>query len=128
MNSFSTFNAWALNVALLIALIGAGATAHLRSKANAAGGGWATDGIMANSIDGDNDRVVVIDTDKKQIAVYKIQGTGQFRLISARDYKYDMLLEDTSGVSEIETRNGITAMRAHELWEEHRNRNASQHP
>ena len=128
MNVYSTFNAWALNIALLIALIGAGATAHLRSKANAAGGGWATDGIMANSIDSDNDRVVVIDTDKKQIAVYKIQGTGQFRLINARDYKYDVLLGDTSGVPEIESRSGITAMRAYEIWEAHRNKNVSQRP
>jgi hypothetical protein len=129
MNAYSTFNAWALNVALVIALIGAGATAHLRSKANAAGGGgWGTDGIMANPIDGDTDRAVVIDTDKKQIAVYKIQGTGQFRLIAARDYKYDMLLEDTSGVPEIENKNGITAFRAYQLWEEHRARNVSQHP
>lgn len=128
MNNFSTFNAWALNVALVIALIGAGATAHLRSKANAAGGGWATDGIMANAIDFDNERVVLIDTDKKQIAVYKVQGSGQFRLIAARDYKYDLLLEDTSGVAEIETHNGITAMRAAELWEEHKNRNVSRQP
>lgn len=119
MKALSTFNSWALNAALAIALIGATVTTHLRSKVNAAGGGWATDGIMANSIDSDQDRAVVIDTDKKQIAVYKIQGSGQFRLVGARDYKYDMLLVDTSKIAEIENKNGITAMRAYELYQEH---------
>ena len=128
MNSQQNFNGWALNIALAIALIGATMTVHFRSKVNAAGGGWETDGVMANSIDGDTDRVVVIDTNHKNIAVYKVQGSGQFRLVGARDYKYDMLLEDTSKIPEIETHNGITAVRAYELYEEHRRRLSEQQP
>jgi hypothetical protein len=128
MNSQQNFNGWALNVALAIALIGATMTVHLRSKVNAAGGGWETNGVMANSIDSDTDRVVVIDTNTKNMAVYKVQGSGQFRLVGARDYKYDLLLEDTSKVPEIETKNGITAVRAYELYMAHVNRNVSQQP
>ena len=116
-------NPWLINGALAIglALIALVMTGQLKSSAHAAGTGWETDGMLVNTLDGETDRVVLIDTNRKNIAVYKLQGSGQFRLIGARDCRYDLMLEDTSKIPEIEQKHGITAQRAAELWEMHKN-------
>jgi hypothetical protein len=128
MKSNNARRAWLINGILALVLTAGFCAGRMRSMVHAAGGGWATDGVMANAIDSDAERVVLIDTNKKNMAVYKLQGTGQFRLIAARDYRCDMLLEDTSKLPEVETKNGITAMRARELWDMHTNSKTAQKP
>src|SRR5437660_1527145 len=121
MKTNNARRAWMINGALALALTAGLCAGRMKATVNAAGGGWDTDGVMANTLDSDTERVVLIDTNKKNMAVYRLQGTGQFRLIAARDYRCDMLLEDTSKLPEVETKNGITAMRARELWDMHTN-------
>lgn len=127
MNAQNATRAWLFNLALALglALLGVVITAHFNSSTHAAGTGWETDGMMVNTIEGESDRVVLIDTNRKNIAVYKVQGSGQFRLIAARDCRYDLMLEDTSKIPEIEQKHGITAVRAAELWEMHKNSQAT---
>jgi len=85
--------------------------------AYAGGGGWDTDGILVNSTETDRDRLVLVDTLKQRILVYKTDVAGQFRLVNARCYKYDLELEDTSKVDEIERKGGVTFSRVYELFQ-----------
>ena len=126
MNTHNSRRAWLINGALALTLTAGLIAGRMKSEVHAAGGGWDTDGFMANTIDSDTERVVLIDTNKKNIAVYRMQGSGQFRLIGARDYRCDLLLEDTSRIPEIEGKHGITAMRARELWDAHTNDKTAQ--
>jgi hypothetical protein len=103
-------NLWMQNTLLLgllgflgyLYLAGSGAPAH------AAGGGWETAGVMAVATPGaNNERLVLIDTKKQVICVYRNAGLGRFRLVGARSYKYDVEVKDSSN-SNIEKGNGMT--------------------
>lgn len=108
--------AWLLNLGLVALFLAATLLARqFSAPASAAGGSWDTDGMMINTTESDADRLVILDTDKKAIMVYRTEGSGTFRLMSARSYMFDGDLEDASGVAEIENRNGVTFMRACEL-------------
>ncbi|MFH0938833.1 MAG: hypothetical protein V1899_06095 [Planctomycetota bacterium] len=101
-------NFWIINglLAVILALL-VGLYLNVNQKAYAAGGGWETDGIMANSFSGGSERLIIMDTKKQNIMSYKILGSGQFRLVGARSYKYDVEIEDSAGTS-VETGNGKT--------------------
>jgi hypothetical protein len=73
-------------------------------QAQAAGGGWDTDGIIAFA-GGGAGKILLVDTVKRNMCLYKIRG-GEFRLAGARSFKYDVEIEDSAG-SEME-RNGWT--------------------
>ena len=112
--------AWLLNAGLAaMFLIAALVIRNISTPAYAAGGGWDTNGIMANTTEGDTERLVLVDTTKKNIMVYKTEGAGAFRLMSARSYRYDSNLPgdagDTSKIDEVEKRNGVTYMKWCEL-------------
>ena len=85
-------------------------------KAHAAGGGWDTNGIMA-IITKPTQRMVLVDTNKQNICVYRIRGTGDFRLTGARSYKYDVELKTTKG-SLVERGNGITFFQAKQIYDQ----------
>lgn len=108
--------AWLLNGGLAVLfLVASLSIRQMNMPAYAAGGGWDTNGIMANTTEGDTERLVFVDTTKKNIMIYKTDSAGAFRLMSARSYRYDANLEDTSKMDEIEKRNGITYMRTCEI-------------
>jgi hypothetical protein len=86
-------------------------------NAFAAGGSWDTDGILVNATETDRDRLVLLDTQKQRMLVYRCDAAGQFRLVNARCYKFDLELEDTSNVPEIEKRGGATFSRVYELFQ-----------
>jgi hypothetical protein len=77
----------ALLVGLYLALPG--------RTAQAAGGGWETDGMIAVTGTGGS-KLVLIDTVKKNMCIYKVLGLGQFRLVGARSYKYDVEIKDSA--------------------------------
>ncbi len=108
--------AWILNAGIAVLfLVAAVAIRQLNAPVHAAGGGWDTNGIMANTTEGDTERLVLVDTTKKNIMVYKTDGPGVFRLMSARSYRYDTNLPgeagDTSKIDEVEKRNGVSFIR-----------------
>lgn len=127
--SENTKNTWMINglLAVILALL-AGYYIHSGSApAFAAGGGWETDGIMALSTTGDSDRLVLVDTGKQNIMVYKILNK-QFRLVGARSYKYDVEIEDSAG-SEIEKKNtGATYLEVYTYYQNHVLNQASKKP
>jgi len=107
------FNTAALACGLLLAV------ALLKSplqNAYAVGGSWETDGILVNTTESDRDRLVLIDTNKQRLMIYKCDRAGSFRLINARCYKYDLELEDTSKAEEFERKGGATFARVYELF------------
>jgi hypothetical protein len=114
----NTKNSWTINalLAVILVLLGGYYYHSGSTPAFAAGGGWDTDGIMAISSASDNERVVLIDTKKQNIMIYKPQ-TNKFRLVGARSYEYDVQLEDTEG-SKIPTGNGITYMEVFKIYHE----------
>lgn len=83
--------------------------------AQAAGGGWDTNGVMAVTTK-QNERLVLIDTVKKNLCVYKTLGAGQFRLVGARSYRYDLEVKDSAGTP-IEKGNGLTYIEMKKLYE-----------
>jgi hypothetical protein len=96
--------AWLINglLAVILAILIAIYAGMSGAKAYAAGGGWDTNGVMA-MVSGANEKLILINTDPndktsgQQIMLYKAQGTGgKFRLIGARNYKYDIELIDTA--------------------------------
>jgi hypothetical protein len=110
---------WMINALLIAALAVLIAAKCGPSTLKAAGGGWETNGVLINSTDNIDDRLVVVNTDTKNIAVYRTTNSGQFRLLAARDYKFDLLIPDSSVSDEIEKKGGISFMRAYELYEQH---------
>jgi len=108
-------NAWTINALLaVIAVILAAVYLHTPAQdAHAAGGGWDTDGIMALSADSDNQRVVIIDTKKQNINIYKSQN-NRFRLVGARSYKYDVEIEDSATIN---VGNGLTYAAVYNAWQ-----------
>jgi hypothetical protein len=109
---------WLMNGVIAVTLLAAIVVVRqFTSAANAAGGGWETDGILVNTTDSANERLVLVDTESKRIMVYKTDA-GQFRLTSARSYFYDTDMIDTSKTEEIERKNGITFIQAFEFWQQ----------
>lgn len=89
---------WTINalLAVILALLLGYYFQSPAQKAHAAGGGWDTDGIMALSTAADNERIVLVDSKKQNIMVYKQQG-NKFRLVGARSFKYDVEIPDAEG-------------------------------
>ena len=111
----NTKTAWLINgllAVILVLLVGhyAGSTA----PAYAAGGGWDTDGIMATTAL-DTERVVLIDTKNKQIMVYKTTGK-MFRLVGARSFEYDVLVEDSAAGPIEKAPQGMTWMQMYTMY------------
>ena len=111
-------NAWMINLALVVsaAVIVAVKEGAPRSTVHAAGGGWETNGVMANALDLENERVVIVNTDTKNVAVYKTTEAGQLRLVGARDYKWDMLFKNTAALDKVEKNGGATYMDVVEFY------------
>jgi len=91
---------------------------YLQTPALAGGGSWETDGILANTTEGDNERLVIVDTKLNLLLIYKTDGVGQFRLCGARNYRYDVEMKDTAGIDEIEKKGGINFVRSYEMYQE----------
>jgi hypothetical protein len=110
-------DAWMLNLLLALSFAGIYAlVAFLQTPAYAAGGSWETDGVMVGTTENDNERFVLVDTLKKRVMIYKTAGAGEFRLVTARSYKYDVEMQDTSKNQEIEKKGGINFQRAYEMF------------
>jgi len=90
-------NVWVVNGLLAVIAVLLGGYYANRPSQKAYAGGWETGGIMALASTGENERLVIVDTTKKNIMVYRAQGAGMFRMVGARSYKYDVELEDTAG-------------------------------
>jgi len=111
--------AWMINLALALGMgLSAWLISALQPRAHAAGGSWETDGILVNTTESDNERLVIVDTEKKQLMVYRTDGVGQFRLVSARNYRYDVEFEDTSKINAIEKRTDGTYLYMYELYQQ----------
>lgn len=112
--------AWMINLALVLAAVVIVALKDNgpRSTVHAAGTGWETDNIIANALDDNNERVVVINTHTKNIAVYKTYESGQLRLIGARDYRLDMLFHNTAGLEKVEKFGGASFMDVYDLYKQ----------
>ena len=114
MNS-QTRTAWLINglLAVILVLL-AGHYLGSSTPAYAAGGGWDTDGIMAVTAV-DVDRVVLIDTKSKQIMVYKTTGK-MFRLVGARSFEYDVLVDDSAETQIEKAPQGMTWMQMYNQY------------
>lgn len=121
-----TRNIWIVNglLAVILALLGAYYVRSGATPAYAAGGGWETDGVMAMSTTGDNERLVLVDTAKQSIMVYKILNK-QFRLVGARSYKYDVEIEDSAGTRIEKTGTGASYLEIWQMYQEHLNQKAA---
>ena len=119
-------NGWVINALLAVILtLLIGVYMHSATPvANAAGGGWETNGIMALNADpGEN--LIMINTDPndkvsgQNIMLYKLEGAGKFRLIGARSYKYDLELIDTAATPQTEDKytKGVTFKDVYEDWQ-----------
>lgn len=108
-------NTWLQNagLALLLGLLSCAYFASPASPVQAAGGGWETNNIMALTTD-PGERLVLVDTRKKTICIYKNLGAGQFRLVGARSYKYDVAVKD-SAKTPIERGNGVTYLQVKQM-------------
>lgn len=87
---------WQINALLavvLVLLVGNYARNHSLSNANAAGAAW-TD-VMVLPAKGTNERLVLVDLTKQNICLYKERNGGGFGLSGARNYKYDVEIEDS---------------------------------
>ncbi len=106
---------WTMNalLAIILALLGTYYVSIPSPSAYAAGGGWETDGIMVTNTASDGERLVLIDTTKKTIMIYRPQ-TNKFRLVGARSYEYDVQIEDTEAVKMSGT--GVTFMEVFKAW------------
>lgn len=112
-----TKSAWMINglLAVILAILIAVYANMSGSKAYAAGGGWDTNGVMAMTAN-ETERLILINTDPndkvsgQQIMLYRVQGAGKFRLIGARNYKYDVELIDTAvdATTEAKYTGGVT--------------------
>lgn len=92
---------WLENFFLAALVVGLGAVyfGHSSKTAEAAGGGWDTDGIMCVTANGNPaERVVLVDTKKRNVCVYNIRNTGEVNLVTARNYEYDFLIKDETAL------------------------------
>lgn len=101
-------NKWIMNgllAVILVLLIGNYARNHALPTAQAAGGGWETNGVMILPVSGVKERFILVDTKNLNICVYNARPNGSFGLTGARSYKYDVEIEDTE---KIKIGNGLT--------------------
>jgi hypothetical protein len=107
--------AWAVNglLAVIFVLLAGHYWNTPATPAYAVGGGWETNGIMAGTAL-DTERIILVDTTTKNIMIYKIIGNS-FRLVGARAYDYDVLIEDSAGTP-IERGTGATWRNVRDLW------------
>ena len=109
---------WIINgllAVILALLVGFYVNRGVPSAAAAVGG----DAVMAMSTSGPADHLVLVDTNNQNIMVYQVRGKGNFGLIGARSYKYDVEMEDTTYVNQI-TNVGITFAEAYQMYEANR--------
>lgn len=111
-------NLWVQNLALLslLALLVCVYALLPDQRAFGAGGGWETEGILAVSASGDT-RVLVVDTRKKTMCVYRTRGLGEFRLVGARNFQYDVEIKDTAKARDIEYK-GINYFQVKTMYEQ----------
>jgi len=109
---------WTINALLLciLALLAGFYVTLPAPRAHAAGGGWDTNGIAAVTSQKATERLVIIDTTRQNICIYRNQGAGQFRLVGARGYKYDVEVKDSKG-TDIEKGNGVTYLQMKRIYE-----------
>jgi len=111
-------HAWQINALLavvLVLLFSTYARNHALPSAQAAGGGWETSGVMVLANKGTAERLVLIDTTKQNIMIYKERNAGGFGLTGARSYKYDVEIEDSEKAKI--PGNGFTYMQAMAAYE-----------
>ena len=111
-------NLWFQN-ALLLGLVGLLACLYAlipQRQAHAAGGGWETDGILCITAAGE-ERILLIDTQKKTMCVYRTRGLGEFRLVGARNFRYDVEIDDTAGSKVVEYK-GATYLEIRSIYEQ----------
>ena len=77
------------------------------------GGGWETIGIMVTT-GNVTERLVLVDTTKKNIMIYHYRVAGGVCLSGVRNYKYDVEIEDT-GTKKLDA-NGWTYFQAMEEY------------
>ena len=111
--------AWLLTASLTAALVVTGVLVRqFESTVRAADNPVTTGSFLMNTTEGEAERLILVDTQAKSIMVYRTQNCGQFRLVGARSYEFDLELKDTSRSEEIELKGGITYLRAYELYQE----------
>lgn len=112
----ATKQTWTVNalLAVILALLGGYYYQQNSAPAFAAGGGWETDGVVAGTTT-DIERLVVVDTKKQNIMIYKTAQGRALRLVGARSYKYDVEIEDSAGTA-IEQGNGRTFKEVYDLY------------
>ena len=116
--SENTKTTWLMNgllAVILVLLAGNYAKNHALPSAQAAGGGWETDGIMVLPVTGLNERFILIDTKKQNLCVYHGRANGSFGLVGARSYKYDIEMEDTEKLRNVGT--GLNYIQVKQLYE-----------
>jgi hypothetical protein len=118
-----TKHAWLVNglLAVILVLL-AGYYTHGTRTAQAAGGGWETDGVMAMTSSNAQERLVLIDTKKQNMMIYRSQGGGMFRLVGARSYQYDVEIDDSDTAGSVLKAQGITWFEAKHLYEASHNK------
>ena len=124
--SESIKSGWAINalLAVILVLLTGMYVRTSVSTAQAAGGGWETNGIMAiNAQVGE--QLILVNTDPndrisgQNIMIYRASGGGKFRLIGARSYKYDIELVDTASTQQMESKyqQGATFRNVYDEWQ-----------
>ena len=117
--SEQTKSNWLINslLAVILALL-SGHYGNVISAAHAAGGGgWDTDGVMAMTSVNAQDCLILVDTKRMNIMLYKPQGTSSFKLVGARSYKYDIEIEDSDKQRERFSR-GMTFRETKQMYDE----------
>ncbi len=112
----ATKQTWTINalLAVILALLVGYYVQQHSAPAFAAGGGWETDGVVAGTTT-DIERLVVVDTKKQNIMIYKTAQGRALRLVGARSYKYDVEIEDSAGTP-IEAGNGRTFKEVYDIY------------
>jgi hypothetical protein len=112
----SAKQSWTINglLAVIVVLLAGFYIKNQTATAHAAGGGWDTDGVVAGTTT-DLERLVVVDTKKQNIMIYKTAQGRSLRLVGARSYKYDVEIEDSAGTP-IEQGNGRTFKEVYDLY------------
>lgn len=107
---------WTINalLAVILTLLVGYYVQQSSAPAFAAGGGWETDGVVAGTTT-DIERLVVVDTKKQNIMIYKTAQGRALRLVGARSYKYDVEIEDSAGTP-IEQGNGRTFKEVYDIY------------
>ena len=98
-NNKTTWTINGLLVAIAVLLGVVYASNRPLGSAHAAGGGWDTDDTMILPYRAQGERLVLVDTKKKQIMIYNERQNGKFGLSGAHSYKYDIEMIDTESAA-----------------------------